>query len=29
MGMTNEDIIAPRARFNSAQASSRAGKLGP
>jgi hypothetical protein len=29
MGMTNEDIIAPRARFSSAQASSRAGKLGP
>jgi len=29
MGMTNEEITAPRARFNSAQASPRAGKPGP
>jgi len=29
MGMTNEDIIAPGTRFNSAQGSSRAGKPGP
>src|ERR1700749_4366344 len=29
MGMTNEDIIAPDTRFNSARASSRAGKPGP
>src|ERR1700748_2197616 len=29
MGMTNEETIAPDTRFNSARASSRAGKQGP
>src|ERR1700748_3833248 len=29
MGMTNEEIIAPDTRFNSARPSSRAGKQGP